>query len=235
MNKIIVANQKNVLNYDEVQTFLEEIEGKIPKENVIFCPSYPYIVDYVKRGYKVASQDVSSRKDVVTGEVTALMLSHLFVQYALVGHTERILYKQETEEDLVNKIQALMSSKITPLLCIGELLEEDFEDVKKRLKRIYDKISLYAQEKIILCYEPFDAIGTKKQIDIQNLETKINSFKEFISLEYHIKPKILYGGSVSEDNIKDILSITNIDGVCVGRESTKSSLFLKLIEVAVTM
>lgn len=235
MTKIVVANQKNILNYHEVMDFLNQIRGKIPKNNVIFCPSYPYLLDYVREGYLVGSQDVSETNKVVTGEVSVSMLSSLTVKYALIGHTERRINKNETEKDIVKKIKELIKNDITPLFCIGEMNEEKFEDVIQRLKNTFQNLTLDEIKKIFICYEPMDAIGTNKEIDVQELEDKIKKMKETILKEYHTDTKVLYGGSVDSENVKEILNISVLDGVFLGSASIQSSEFLKIIEVAVTM
>ena len=235
MNKIIIANQKNVLTYHEVIEFLNHIRGKIPKEKVIFCPSYPYLLDYVREGYLVGSQDVSETDQTVTGEVNENILSSLSIRYSLVGHIERRVHKNETDESIIQKIKKLVKNNICPLLCIGEMDGENFEDVLQRLKKIFDSLTLKEQQNIIICYEPMDAVGTNKEIVPEERELKLKKIKELILTEYHINTKVLCGGSVDSENVKDLLNLPELDGVFVGSSSMESNEFLKIIEVAVTM
>jgi len=233
MNKLIIANQKNYLTYEEVKRFLEDIRGKIPKNQIIFCSSTPYLIEFQKEGYLISSQDISSQNQIMTGEVTGNLLSSLSVSYTLIGHMER--RRKESKNEILLKIKNAIQFQIRPIVCVGEIENTSFDFVKKDLIEIFDHLLEEEREKVWIAYEPLEAIGTKMTLNVKAIEQKMMDIKTLLLKEYHQSPKLFYGGSVSKENIQSLFKINHLDGVLIGKASCLSSEFLKIIEVAVTM
>ena len=195
------------------------------KLNVILLPSFLQLEAFNKKSnFNLGVQNVQSTLTTVTGEISAPMLKKYNINYCLVGHSERRISLNESNEILNQKIKCLLDNNITPILCVGEndiLLEEKtIEFIKNQLS---SNIILSNQSKIIVAYEPVFAIGSNKPCDINHLNKVIN----FIKSNYNFKV-VLYGGSINENNISDFV---RLDGVLVGRASLDVNKVNKMIKV----
>lgn len=223
MEKIIIANQKMYLNsLDEIKKFQNDLINY--KDKFIVAPSYIYLENFVNKGFQVASQNISDKSvGAHTGEVSAKALKDLKVKYTLVGHAE--LRKKFKEKNLIpKKIENALENGLTVILCIGETKDEKkdgktFEVIKKKLKNIKPNNNL------IISYEPIWSIGNNKIPNDEDLEKIVNYIK---SLGHN---KVLYGGSVSTENIQHLNKIKNIDGFLIGSSAIKASNLIKIIEV----
>ena len=215
-NKLIVLNNKCHFNKKEFLLYIEELK-KINNGNIVICPSSCYLslVDDITLG----SQDVSSYNNgAYTGEVSAEQLKSLNVKYCLVGHYERILYNHESINDIKNKIFNLLNNDITPIVCVSE--KNTIENLDILLSDVTDKT------KIIIAYEPTYAIGGHELPTKEHIEEVFNLIKE----KYN-DTKLLYGGSITSDNINIIKDINTIDGYLLGNLSLDISNLDKFLQV----
>lgn len=224
-NKIIVLNNKSNFTKDEYLKYISELE-MLNNSNIILCPSTCYLSIDTK--LELGSQNVSSyHSGSYTGEVNAEQLKSLGINYSIVGHYEREHYLRETLDDVKEKIKRLIENNITPIICVGESLDEYNTDlyIEKVLSRIDYLLNGIDYNKVIIAFEPFFSIGGSNIPDI----SKLNSVLETIKNKYNTK--VLYGGSVTLDNISILNESNYLDGYLLGNLSLQVSDISKLIEV----
>lgn len=233
-NKIIVVNQKNYLTLTDIQIFLDHIEGKINKDDIIFCPSFPYLTLFKDRGYLIGSQNVSSSDDVMTGEVSARMLKSLGVSYVIIGHSER--RGKENHQDFIAKIKHALKEDIIPILCVGEAKNENAKMIiQKELNEVLSNLTEEERKMLIFSYEPIYAIGKNDMLDVTAITQTIQWMKEWLKENYQMTSKILYGGGIDDKNMDILRKCSVLDGYLIGRFGCESSKLMDVIEVAVKM
>ena len=231
-NKIIVGNIKMNMKFGELANYLNQFKG-IKHKNLIICPSYIYIPYFLNYDFSVGSQNVCA--DIVgsyTGEVSANQLKSIGVDYTIVGHSERRIKLNETNEDINKKIRSALGSKLKVILCIGETKEEK-ELLKKDIvlkRQIRDALfDIDNLNDVIIAYEPIWSIGTNKTPSIDELEKTIEYIKEFVYKTYKVSIKVIYGGSINEKNITEFNKVKNIDGFLIGSASINPNQFIEII------
>lgn len=218
------------LTFDEINDYINFFKGK-NYENVIFAPSSIYLTKFVEANLKTASQDVSfASTGAYTGDLSAMQLKSIGINYSIVGHSERRKYYSD-DEYVNDKLKELLNNKIVPILCIGETKEEKDNGVtldilKKELDDAFKDIDV---ENIIIAYEPIWSIGTGVIPTNDDIEKTISFIKKYVNEKYHTNNKVLYGGSVSNKNIEELERISIIDGYLVGGCSIKKDDFNTLI------
>ena len=218
---------------DEINDYIEYYKDK-KYDNVIFAPSSIYLLKFMENGLKVASQDVSFASiGAYTGDISAIQLKSLGINYSIVGHSERRKYY--FDDKYVNeKLKQLTNEMITPILCIGETKEEKEENItldvlKREIDEAFKDIDNEKLNSIIIAYEPIWSIGTGIIPTNDDINNTINFIKEYVKENYQIEIKVLYGGSVSNKNITELEKINIIDGYLVGGCSIKKEDFNNLI------
>lgn len=174
-----------------------------------------------------------------TGEVSISMLKEINIDYVIIGHSERREYFNETNKIVNLKIKKALKENVTPILAFGETLEqfennETFNVIKNQLTEglanIENEIGI---ENIIIAYEPIWAIGTGKTATPDQAQSSCKYARKVLSEifdeEISNKIRIQYGGSVNENNIKELMSMDDIDGALVGGASLNPQSFFKLI------
>ncbi|MDD3048738.1 MAG: triose-phosphate isomerase [Bacilli bacterium] len=238
MKKIIVLNLKMNLNYEEALSYVSDIKNKISDVfNTIFCPSFIYLDLFKASNYKLGAQNVYyPEKGAFTGEVSASQLKSMGIHYAIVGHSERRKYFNEDNKLVGNKIAFCLKEGLSPILCIGETIEE--KQLKKTASVLKNQIfyALKDADKdlindIIIAYEPVWAIGSGKTPSILEIEDAIEYIKNNIKTIYDVNAKVLYGGSVNKENIKDIIKIKNLDGVLIGSSSIDAKYLIEMLDL----
>ena len=245
MVKTIIGNFKMNMTSSETSDYLDKflpLVSDVKDTSIILCVPYTSIEKAVKKckhsAVLVGAQNIhSEEKGAFTGEISGKMLKDIQAKVVLVGHSERRIYNKETDSIVNKKIFQALKNGLTVVLCIGETKNErennkTFEVIEKQL-RVSLK-DLYANElkSIIIAYEPIWSIGTGLTASEQQIKEvclfirKIlqDMFNEAVSIE----TKILYGGSVNNNNISKILKIKNIDGVLVGGASLIYEEFAKI-------
>lgn len=218
--KLIVSNLKMYFDGSEIKNYLDKL---VKTDNVIVCPSSIHIPYFLNKNINVGLQDISIyEKGAFTGEVSALQGSKLGVSYVLIGHYETRKYNDNKTINL--KIKNALKYNIKPILCVGEKIEEKniaLEVIKNQLNECLDNIN----DKVIIVYEPIWSIGS----GIIPTNEQIENVISFIKKNYNCK--VLYGGSVSLQNIEILNKIPNVDGFLVGLSSTNVDDFNKIINI----
>jgi len=229
MEKYIVGNWKMNLGDGRGLSLLKHLATlKIfPGVRVVVCPPALLLREAhhtLSPGLALGAQDVSAHPGgAFTGEISAAMLKAAGCQYVLVGHSERRLYHGEGEALLREKVRQVQSHGMTPIVCVGETLEE-----KKQggaLPFVTAQIrALALSGSYLLAYEPRWAIGTGLTAGLHDIQDIQSVLKE------QFGAPVLYGGSVNAENAPDILALPAVDGVLVGGASLDIEAFSKIIE-----
>ena len=234
-NKLIIANHKMNMDAKEVNNYLKEL-GKIDNKNVVICPTTIYIPYFLKKKYKVGIQNTFIHENgSYTGEVSPKQAKSLGVSYTILGHSERRTYLDESDTFINKKVLEALKNKLKVILCIGETLEErNMLKTDKILKRqIINALRDVDQvNNVIVAYEPVWAIGTGIVPTNKEISSTISYIKTIIDNLYpDNNVKIIYGGSVTEKNIKSLNKIKEVNGFLVGGASLDTKKLLKIIEV----
>lgn len=232
--KLIVSNHKMNLTLEEIKDYVEEIESlSLVKNALVFCPSFPYLPYFQGKNYSLGSQNVADQKmGALTGEVSVEQLKSLGVSYVIVGHSERRKILKESLETIQRKTDLCLESEIIPILCIGESLDEQSvkeEILKKEIDSVLKSEKKY--EKVIIAYEPIWAIGTGITPTEEEIKQTIQKIKSHVKERYSINCKVLYGGSVTPENIEQLDKIEWIDGYLIGGTSLDIPKLKEVIKV----
>lgn len=216
---IVVLNNKSNLDKKEFMEYQNELKKIESSYQLVICPSQVYLNSIDLPTFDLGSQNVSSyHQGAYTGEIYAHQLKSLNVKYCLVGHSERRKYQRETNKDINEKIKRLLEEEITPILCIGETKEQ--KDSKKTksvlLSELNECLSGINNNDIIIAYEPIWAIGTGITPTKDEVEDVLKEIKKVYQ-----KNKLIYGGSLNQENIVEFKTSYLIDGYLLGGLSLK--------------
>jgi triosephosphate isomerase len=231
-NKFLVANFKmNKTNLEIAQyfsVFNRLCGGHIPN-NVIFCVPSTSLYFTSLYNVKVGAQNIFYEENgAYTGEVSAKMVVDCGAEYVIIGHSERRAWFMETDEIINSKVLTAIKHKLTVILCIGET---NIERAEGRTREILTRqitrglIDVYDLEKIIIAYEPVWAIGGNTAAKNEHIREVLGIIDEVTKTTVKQKIPIIYGGSVNEDNAKEILTLDGIDGLLVGGASLNPEKF----------
>jgi triosephosphate isomerase len=241
---LIVGNWKmNTTIAEGIRLAKEMLDGgvcKITGVEKLICPPFLSIVpifDLVKScDIKLGAQNVFwEEKGAFTGEISPLMLAGI-CEYVIIGHSERRQYFNETDETINKKVIAAQKAGITPIICVGENLRQNEAGMAEQiivgqLKSALFGVCEYAN--LVIAYEPIWAIGTGKAASGPVVNETISVIRrglvDFCGGEAADATRILYGGSVTADNIAEYIRQPEIDGALVGGASLKAASFLSII------
>jgi len=188
---------------------------------------------------RLAAQNLYwEEKGAYTGEISPLMLKELGCQYVIIGHSERRQFFGETDETVNKRIKAALKQGLDPIFCIGETLKEREEEktflvIGSQLEGGLKGIEEEEMKRMVIAYEPVWAIGTGKTATPQQAEEVHHSIRQRLEKLYGREIaegiRIQYGGSVTPENVKGLMSHKNIDGALVGGASLKSETFSKVV------
>ena len=188
---------------------------------------------------KLAAQNVFyEEKGAYTGEVAPAMLLDVGCEYVIIGHSERRKYFHETDETANAKVKKALAAGLKPILCVGETEEEREKGITEFVVGSQVRKGLYGIESlrnIVIAYEPVWAIGTGKNATPQEAQEVHAFIRNLLKKSYDEEAGtllILYGGSVTKENISDLITMGDIDGALVGGASLKSDSFLGIIKAA---
>jgi triosephosphate isomerase (TIM) len=231
-------------NAELIQGVLHGIADDSPTE-VAVCPPFVYLWEVARllkaSGIAVGAQSVSAEAvGAFTGEVSAGMLKDIGCQHVIVGHSERRALYNEDDALVARKFLAAQTQRLTPILCIGETLEErergdTMRVVCRQLAAVLDLAGVKAIENAVIAYEPVWAIGTGKNAtpeQAQQVHAQIRSEVAAHDAKIAAGVRILYGGSVKAANARDIFSMPDVDGGLIGGASLKADEFLKICVAA---
>ncbi|MCM2999960.1 triose-phosphate isomerase [Paenibacillus cellulositrophicus] len=245
---IIAGNWKMFKTVPEAKTFIEEVKGKVEVEGVesVICAPFtnlPALVEAVKgTSIKIGAQNLHFEDNgAFTGEISGVMLKDLGVDYVIIGHSERRQYFAETDETVNKKVQAAFRHDLTPIVCVGEKLEEreagQTKDVcKVQTEAAFQGLSAEQAAQVVIAYEPIWAIGTGKSSTAQDANEVISYIRSLVEglygKEVADQVRIQYGGSVKPENVKEYMGQSDIDGALVGGASLQPASFIQLVEGA---
>ena len=234
--KVIIGNFKMNLLPNEVVLYIENLKKDIKSNNeIVLCVPYvdiPYASNIVNdTNIYVGAQNMYSREEgAYTGEISVKMLKSIKTDYVLLGHYERRLYFNETEEEINKKLILALKYNIKPIVCIGsnESLENEINMILKDIKK--ESIN-----NIIFIYEPVFSIGTGNSLDKNEIIDKIKLIKNIICKKYDEEFNNLtlgYGGSINSNNIFDIVNNDEINAILVGSSSLNEKEFANIINLS---
>jgi len=245
---IVVGNWKMNLKIDEAVNLANDVIKLLPLDNeveVVFAPSFIYL-DKVNQmclnldRVNTASQNLYKEQlGAFTGEVSAEMINSLNVKYAIIGHSERRECFNETNEDLRLKVDVSLKNNLEVIFCCGESLnyrEEKFHFnwIESQISDSLFHLSLNDFRKIVIAYEPIWAIGTGVTATPNQAEEMHKFIRELIKQNYGEEvannTSILYGGSCTSKNSKDLFHKDNIDGGLIGGASLDPESFVSIIK-----
>lgn len=244
-HKLVIGNWKMNGNRAANTALLSEIVAGLNDfgADCAVCVPAPYLAQCQAElaGSAVAwgAQDVSIHASgAYTGEVSAAMLQDFGATYVLCGHSERRSYHHESSELVAQKTVVALAAGLTPVVCVGESLEEREAGQTEavicgQLQAVLDAIAPEDMAKIVLAYEPVWAIGTGKTATPQIAQEAHHFLRECLAKKHAaaaVEVKILYGGSMKPENAKELMAQPDIDGGLIGGAALKSSDFLGIIQ-----
>lgn len=223
MKKIIVLNHKSYLSTKEAKNYPIDINDYIrTDQTVIICPNNIYIPYFAgKYNFYLGSQNISHTN--ITGETTGNQLKSIGVKYTIIGHHERINNQIELKKDINQKVKEALNNNIIPIIVIGETyyenqLKKTGEIIAKQLKEYLKDIEV--KQDIIIAYEPNWSFEGKEIPNQNHIYEVIDLIKNIIKRKYNVNIKVIYGGHINKENIKDLDKIPNINGYLIGKTST---------------
>lgn len=239
----MVANWKMNKVSSETQEFIKrffpEVKGLSDIDIVLAPPftSLPCAAEMIKQSnIMLAAQDVFyEEKGAYTGEVSPSMLKDTGCKFVIIGHSERRQYFNETDEIVNRKIKAAQNGGLAVIFCLGESLEEreagrTFDIIERELNQGLDGTNI---ENIVIAYEPIWAIGTGKTATPEQAWEVHAFIREKIRIKYNNKfggIRIIYGGSVTPENVDSLMACADVDGALVGGASLKVESFVRIVK-----
>lgn len=216
-----------------------------PVAEIAVCPPFPYLWEtgrlLKESSIALGAQSVCAEAvGAFTGEVSAAMLKDVGCRYVIVGHSERRAIYKEDDSFVARKFLAAQAQAMTPILCVGESLEErergaTMTVVSRQLTAVLDLAGVAAMRNAIVAYEPVWAIGTGKNAtaaQAQEVHEHIRASVAGRDAKIATALRVLYGGSVKAANAGEIFSMPDVDGGLIGGASLKADEFLKICAAA---
>ena len=243
-HKLVVGNWKMHGSHAANAELLQGILAARPfVAEVAVCVPFPYLsevaVTLSNSSVAWGSQDCSAHvQGAYTGEVSATMLAEFGCRYAIVGHSERRAFHGESDQLVADKAKAALAKGITPIVCVGETLEqreagETEAVVKRQLSAVIHALGQCIGE-VVVAYEPVWAIGTGRTASPEQAQAVHAVLRAQLAAAstQAAKVQVLYGGSMNAANAEQLLAQPDIDGGLIGGASLKAQDFLKIIAAA---
>ncbi|MGD6961331.1 triose-phosphate isomerase [Fictibacillus phosphorivorans] len=244
---IIAGNWKMNKTLTEARSFVEEVKGLVPSaetvDSVICAPAL--FLDSLADESEgtplgIGAQNMHFEESgAFTGEISPVMLKDLNVQYVILGHSERRELFSETDELVNQKTHAAFKHGLTPIVCVGETLEQREADktkdvVKEQTEKGLSGLTDEQMKQTVIAYEPVWAIGTGKTASSEDANEVCAYIRSVVADQFSQDVadavRIQYGGSVKPDNIKELMGMSDIDGALVGGASLEPKSYLQLLE-----
>lgn len=244
---IICGNWKMNKTIDEsislITALKTSVSGKREME-IVVCPPFISLnsvrISIQNTNLSLGAQNLCwEESGAYTGEVAAPMLVDCGCEYVIIGHSERRKYFSESNSLINKKIQVAIENELKPILCVGETEEEKKQGLtndilETQVRECLKSYELSQIENLVLAYEPVWAIGTGNPAKPKDAENSHKFIREIVASifgnTFADKLRILYGGSVTPENISDLMSQPNLDGALVGGASLDAKKFAKIIE-----
>lgn len=237
------GSKASILN---LVTGLNAKSSEVSGVDIAICPPAIYI-DYTGRclsaaNISIGGQNVAEEPNqgAFTGESSVEMLKDLGCQYVILGHSERRTIYGETDAQVAEKVKVAMKAGLTPILCVGETLEERQSGVMEsviatQLNAVLDVVGIAAFDDVVIAYEPIWAIGTgvtASPAQAQEVHAFIRS--ELAALDSAVAERVIiqYGGSVKPDNAEELFGQPDIDGGLIGGASLDANDFMAICKAA---
>ena len=233
MNKTIPETR------DFLSAFIPEVK-EVKDVDIVIAPPFTSLTAAAEKlkntNIILAAQDMFyEEKGAYTGEVSPLMLTDIGCRYVIIGHSERRQYFNEIDEIVNRKIKAAKKAGLGVILCIGESLEEreagkTFHILEREINKGLHETDI---EKIVIAYEPIWAIGTGKTATPEQAQEAHAYIRERLRLKYGNRADdicIIYGGSVTPENVDSLMACKDLDGALVGGASLKVESFTRLVK-----
>ncbi|QGH34144.1 triose-phosphate isomerase [Gracilibacillus salitolerans] len=245
--KVIAGNWKMNKLLGEAVQFVEDTKDKVAskdKVESVVCAPFPYLPTLVEKtkgtNLEIAAQNMHFEESgAFTGEVSPSMLADIGVTYVVLGHSERRELFAETDGTVNKKAQAAFAHNLTPIICVGETLDQREANETKSVVEVQVKAALegLGEEQVketIIAYEPIWAIGTGKTATSEQANEVCTHIRKVVadavSAAAADAVRIQYGGSVKPANVDELLTQSDIDGALVGGASLEADSFLQLVE-----
>ena len=244
---IVAGNWKSNKTFSDADELITDIaealrEFDTTDVDVVVCPPFPYLelvgdaAEDVE--FFVGAQNVSKFDDgAYTGEVSAKMLQSMNMDYCIVGHSERRKYFFETNQDVAQKVDKLLEVEITPIVCVGEQLEDreadkHFDIIRSQVVEGLFHLNEEDIQKVVIAYEPVWAIGTGKTATKEQAQEVHAFIRGLIAEKYSDdvaqEISILYGGSCNPKNARELFAQQDVDGGLIGGAALKSADFIEI-------
>lgn len=246
---IIAGNWKMHYTVEEAVKVAKELKGLVKgaSADVVICAPFiqlPALVAELKgSNVKVGAQNMHfEEKGAYTGEISPGMLEALGVDYVVIGHSERRQYFNETDGDINKKLKKAFKHSLTPILCVGESLEQRESGtteavIKAQVEKDLEGLSAEEAKEVVIAYEPIWAIGTGKTATSEQANETIAAIRKMVAdifgAEVADAVRIQYGGSVKPSTIKEQMAMSDIDGALVGGASLLADDFAKIVNFGV--
>lgn len=206
--KLIVLNHKMNLYYEELNNYIDRVNNL--ENNLIIAPSNIYLLEFIKKcKHKISSQDICYIEEGnYTSKVSWHQMKSIGIKYSIIGHSEK--YEDINKTNL--KLKTCLENNIKPILCFG-----NNDDPISLIDTLTNNIK--SIDNIIFAYEPVDNIN-KENINIYEIKQNVNKIYNHLINKYHTNPTLLYGGGINKDNINDIYSIEELQGILIGSISS---------------
>jgi triosephosphate isomerase len=222
-----------------IARFFPEVKGVSDVDIVLAPPftSLPHAAEMIKQtNIMLAAQDVFyEEKGAYTGEISPSMIKDVGCKFVIIGHSERRQYFNETDEIVNRKIKAAQKEGLSVIFCLGESLEEreagrTFDIIEREMNQGLDGTNI---ENIVVAYEPIWAIGTGKTATPEQAQEVHAFIREKLRIKYGNKSgdiRIIYGGSVTPENVDSLMACADLDGALVGGASLKVESFVRIVK-----
>ncbi|KQZ77761.1 triosephosphate isomerase [Rhodanobacter sp. Root561] len=245
--KFVAGNWKMHGSRSMAKALVADIAADMPGDiDVAVFPPFPYVAELATQqadsGLRVGAQDVSAHEGhgAYTGEVSAAMLADIGARWVLVGHSERRQYHHESDELVAQKFAAARAGGLTPILCVGETLEqreagETEAVIARQLHAVLALNGVASFDTAVIAYEPVWAIGTGRTASpeqAQQVHAFIRSQLEKEDVMIARLTRLLYGGSVKAANAAELFAQADVDGGLIGGASLTASDFLGICAAA---
>jgi triosephosphate isomerase (TIM) len=245
--KLIAANWKMYKTPEQTREFFREFSSMVSahdRDEIVVCTpdiDLEAALESAKgSSVSIGAQNVHWKNEgAFTGETSATMLLALGVTHVIIGHSERRQYFCETDDTVNLRLKAALEAGLTPICCVGEVLEEReaglTDDVLRRqCVRAFHALSAKKAAKLVVAYEPVWAIGTGKtatpEIAAEAHAVIRREATEIFGEEFAAKMRILYGGSVKPENASALMAQEEIDGALVGGASLDPKSFAAIVK-----
>ena len=246
---ISAGNWKMFKTRDEAVGFMMQVNGKVPaqdKVETVICAPFTLLRCLVKRqgeNLRIGAQNMHfEEQGAFTGEIAPNMLTTLGVEYVIIGHSERRAMFNETDETVNKKLHAAFKHGLTPILCVGEYLEERETGkteavIEGQITKDLEGLTEEQVKALVIAYEPIWAIGTGKTATSEVANETCGYIRKLVKKLYNEETaeeiRIQYGGSVKTSNIDELMAQSDIDGALIGGASLVAEDFIYLATAAV--